>query len=98
MAIMGERELAFFGLMDYPLQRLGTWADEARSVVQGMRLSGDVGVDERRLDRSAGGAVAPGPISQTGACANLCLQRNAGAMGCALNMQLHRASRSRGIS
>ena len=51
VAIMGERELAF-GLMDYALQRLGTPADKARSVVQGMRVSGDGGVYERRPDRS----------------------------------------------
>jgi CPA2 family monovalent cation:H+ antiporter-2 len=51
VAIMGERELAF-GLMDYALQRLGTPADKARLVVQGMRVSGDGGVYERRPDRS----------------------------------------------
>jgi monovalent cation:H+ antiporter-2, CPA2 family len=98
VAIMGERELAF-GLMDYALQRLGTSADQARSVAQGMRVPGNGGVYERRPDRSAPELRSHQAQSTRPAVAqSLCLQRNTGAMGCALNMQLHRASRGRGIS
>ncbi|HEX2528500.1 MAG TPA: YbaL family putative K(+) efflux transporter [Geminicoccus sp.] len=55
MAIMAERELAF-GLMDYALRSLGTSDDKARLVVQGIRVSGDGGVYERRQDEPARGA------------------------------------------
>jgi CPA2 family monovalent cation:H+ antiporter-2 len=47
VAIMGERELAF-GLMDYALRSLGVPHDRARLVVQGVRVSGEGGVYERR--------------------------------------------------
>jgi CPA2 family monovalent cation:H+ antiporter-2 len=50
VAIMAERELAF-SLMDYALQRLGTSAEKARMVVQGLRVSGEGGVYERRPDK-----------------------------------------------
>ena len=52
VAIMGERELAF-GLMDYALRSLGTSDEKARLVVQGLRVAGDGGVYERRVDLPA---------------------------------------------
>ena len=56
VAIMGERELAF-GLMDYALRSLGTSEEKARSVVQGLRASGDGGVYERKDYPPAGSSV-----------------------------------------
>jgi CPA2 family monovalent cation:H+ antiporter-2 len=55
IAIMGERELAF-GLMDYGLRRLGVPRDEARQIVQAIRLKGEGGVYERRPSASFRGA------------------------------------------
>ncbi len=54
MAIMGERELAF-SLTQYALLSLGLSDDKARRVVQSVRLAGDGGVYERRLNRPPSG-------------------------------------------
>ncbi|WP_029010459.1 YbaL family putative K(+) efflux transporter [Azospirillum halopraeferens] len=47
VAIMAERELAF-GLMDYCLRSLGATGDDARQVVQRVRVGGAGGVYDRR--------------------------------------------------
>jgi CPA2 family monovalent cation:H+ antiporter-2 len=54
IAIMGERELAF-GLMDFALRTLGTPEQEARTVVQAARVTGEGGVYERRPDEPSRG-------------------------------------------
>jgi CPA2 family monovalent cation:H+ antiporter-2 len=54
IAIMGDRELSF-GLMEYALRSLGMPAENARLMVQNVRVSGEGGVYERRPDAPARG-------------------------------------------